>query len=258
MSGSAHQGGGDLVIPADTPVHRMAPAPKIVATVLFIVAVAFTPSRIFWPFLWYAFVLAVAVALARLPILTLVRRLVVEVPFLLFTVLLPFTGGGPEIRVLGLPLSLNGLQAAAMIILKATFGLLATGVLAATTSLPEIITGFEQLRMPRVLTVIASFMVRYLELLVAELNRLRTARACRGGNPRWLWHVKDVAGCLGAMFLRTLERGERVHVAMLSRGFDGRLPPASTGTLPAVRVWLAAAILPALAGAGSITAAVMT
>lgn len=257
MSGAAHQPGAELLIPADTPVHRMSPAPKIVATVVFVLAVAFTPPRTFWPFLWYAALLGVAIAVARLPIATLVRRLAVEIPFLLFVLLLPFVGGGPTVEVLGVGLSENGLQAAAMITLKASFGLLATGVLAATTTLPDIISGLEQLRAPRILTTLASFMVRYTEVLLEELTRLRTARACRGGDPRWLWQAKDIAACLSALFIRSLERGERVHVAMLSRGFTGVVPAGLAVAPPSRRAWTAAVVLPALAIAGSITSRVV-
>lgn len=258
MSGAAHQPGAELVIPADTPVHRMPPAPKVAATVVFVLAVAFTPARMYWPYLWYAALLATAIAIARLPLGTLVRRLVVEVPFLLFVVLLPFVGGAPLVDVLGVGLSGHGLHAAATITLKATFGLLATGVLAATTTLPDVITGLEQLRLPRILVTIASFMVRYTEVLLDELNRMRTARACRGGDPRWLWQARDIAACLSALFVRSLERGERVHVAMLSRGFTGAVPPG-LATDPAGRpAWAAAAVLPVLAIAGSVAARVPT
>ncbi|MGI8665307.1 MAG: cobalt ECF transporter T component CbiQ [Jatrophihabitans sp.] len=257
MSGAAHQPGAELLIPADTPVHRMPPAPKVVATVVFVLAVAFSPPRIFWPFLWYGLLLTIAIVLAQLPIRTLLRRLVVEIPFLLFALLLPFIGGAPHVHVLGVALSEHGLQAAAMIGLKASFGLLATGVLAASTSLPDVISGLEQLKLPRVLTTVASFMVRYTEMLLEEFNRLRTARACRGGDPRWLWQARDVASCLSALFLRSLERGERVHLAMLSRGFTGTPPAALTAPLPARPVWAAASVLPVLAIAGSLTARVL-
>lgn len=254
MSGAAHQPGAELLIPADTPVHRMPPAPKIVAVVTFVLAVAFTPQRTFWPFVWYAALLATAIALARLPVGVLARRLVVEIPFIFFVVLLPFLGDEPKVDVWGVALSEHGLQAAAMIILKASFGLLATGVLAATTTFSEMIAGLEQLRLPRILTAVASFTVRYVEVLLDELNRMRTAQACRGGDARWLWQAKDIATCLGALFIRSLERGERVHVAMLSRGFTGAAPVGLAGPTASRGAWAAAGVLPALAVAVSTAA----
>jgi cobalt/nickel transport system permease protein len=32
-----------------------------------------------------------------------------------------------------------------------------------------------------------------------------------------------LASTAGALFIRSYERGERVHLAMLSRGYDGRI-----------------------------------
>jgi cobalt/nickel transport system permease protein len=244
----------ELLVPADTPVHRMAPQCKVAATALFVLAVASTPAGRYWPYLWYLLLLATVAAVAQLPPLTVARRLVVEVPFLLFVVALPMLGAPPQLTLFGVDLSVPGLHAAAAIALKATFGLLTTGILAATTPLPEIITGLERLRVPRVFTAVASFMVRYTEVLLAELARMRTAAVCRGGDPRWLWQVRDVATGLGALVVRSFERGERVYLAMASRGYIGALPPALTG-IPASRsAWATALALPMLAAAGTILA----
>lgn len=250
MSGTAHQPGAELLVPADTPVHRLAPQCKVAAAALFVLAVACTPRTELWPYAWYALLIAAVAALARLPARTLLRRLVVEVPFLLFVVALPVLGEPPDLDVLGMGLSVAGLQAALAIALKATFGLLATGVLAATTPLPEIIVGLERLRVPRVFTAVAAFMVRYTEVLLTELARLRTARACRGGDPRWLGQARDTAASIGALFIRALERGERVQAAMASRGYNGALPAALAGAPAAASAWVAALAVPALAVAG--------
>ncbi|MGH3799962.1 MAG: cobalt ECF transporter T component CbiQ, partial [Pseudonocardiaceae bacterium] len=240
-----------------TPVHRMAPQCKVAATALFVLAVASTPAGGYWPYLWYLLLLAAVAAMARLPPLTLLRRLVVEVPFLLFVLALPVLGAPPQLTVLGVDLSIPGLHAAAAIALKATFGLLTTGILAATTPLPEIITGLERLRVPRVFTAVASFMVRYAEVLLAELARMRTAAACRGADPRWLWQIRDVATGLGALVVRSFERGERVYLAMASRGYPsytGALPPALTGAPASRTAWATALALPMLAVTGTILA----
>ncbi|MDQ3763134.1 MAG: cobalt ECF transporter T component CbiQ [Actinomycetota bacterium] len=245
---------GPLLVPADTPVHRMAPQCKVAATALFVLAVAATPAGAYWPYLWYLLLLTVIAALAQLPPRTLLRRLLVEVPFVLFVLALPVLGGPPQVAVLGFGLSVPGLHAAATIVLKATLGLLATGILTTTTPLPDIITGLERLRVPRVFTAVAAFMVRYTEVLAAELARMRTAAACRGGNPRWLWQVRDVTNGLGALVVRSFERGERVYLAMASRGYTGALPTALTGAAASRVVWIGALTVPALAAIGTILA----
>src|SRR5918997_22061 len=251
---ATHEPGAQLLILADTPVHRMAPQCKVAATALFVLAVAATPAGAYWPYLWYLLLLSMVAAVAALPPLILLRRLLVEVPFLLFVLALPVLSAPPQVTLLGVNLSVSGLHAAAAIALKATFGLLTTGILAATTPLPEIITGLERLRVPRVFTAVAAFMVRYAEVLLAELARMRTAAVCRGGDSRWLWQVRDVATGLGALVIRSFERGERVYLAMASRGYTGALPTALTGAAASPPAWAAALALPLLAVTGTILA----
>lgn len=248
---ATHQG---LLVPADTPVHRLAPQCKVAATALFVLAVACTPAGVYRPYLWYLVLLAAVAALARLPPLTMARRLLVEVPFVLFVLALPMLGEPPQLTLLGVTLSVPGLHAAATITLKATFGLLATAILAATTPLPEIITGLERLRVPRVFTAVASFMVRYVDVLLGELARMRTAALCRGGNPRWIWQVREVTVGLGALAIRAFERGERVYLAMASRGYTGALPDTLTGAPAPRAAWAGALSVPALAAIGLVLA----
>jgi cobalt/nickel transport system permease protein len=84
--------------------------------------------------------------------------------------------------------------------------------------------GLAVLRVPAVLTAIMMFMVRYLELITDELRRMRVAMTARGYDPRWLSQARPIASSAGALFVRSSERGERVHHAMLARGFTGVMP----------------------------------
>ena len=84
-----------LLVHEEGPLHRLAPQCKLAATVLFVFAVVATPKEQFWAFgIEAALVVAVAV-IGGVPLLGLVRRLVIEVPFLLFAVLLPIVGRSP-------------------------------------------------------------------------------------------------------------------------------------------------------------------
>lgn len=244
---ATHQG---LLVPADTLVHRLEPQCKVAATALFVLAVACTPAGLYRPYLWDLVLLTAVATLARLPPLILARRLLVEVPFVLFVLVLPVLGGPPRLTVIGIALSMPGLHAAATITLKATFGLLATAILAATTPVHDIITGLERLRVPPVFTTVAAFMVRYLEVVAAELARMRTATLCRGGNPRWLWQAREVTAGFGALLVRAFDRGERVYLAMASRGYTGTTPTGLTGAAAPAGVWAAALAVPALAAVG--------
>ncbi|HEX9994914.1 MAG TPA: cobalt ECF transporter T component CbiQ [Acidimicrobiales bacterium] len=245
----------DLVVPGPSPVHRLPAQCKLAATFLFVVAVVATPREAFWAFAAHAAVVVAAAAVGRLPLGVLARRLVIEVPFLLFALALPLVGGGERTEVLGVPLSVAGLWGAWSILAKATLGLGATLVLTATTPLADVVTGLDRLRVPRVFTAVAGAMVRYADVVAGDLRRMRIARESRGSDPRWLWQARAVAATAGALFVRSYERGERVHLAMLSRGFDGTMP-AVGGAAAAGADWLAALLVPAAAAAVALAAAV--
>ena len=100
-------------------------------------------------------------------------------------------------------------------------------------------------------------MIRYLGLIVDEIGRMRTAMTSRGYDPRWLWQAKPIAASAGAMFIRSYERGERVHDAMLARGYQGEMPELRRRD-PTVKEWLTAAALPALGITVMVIAMVVT
>ena len=67
-------------------------------------------------------------------------------------------------------------------------------------------------------------MYRYLFVLTAETGRMRAALVSRGYRPRHALHAGAMGRVATAMFLRTYGRGERVHLAMLARGYRGAMP----------------------------------
>ncbi len=234
--------------PVQTAVHRLAPECKLVALVAFVIAVALVPSGAIAPYLVDAAALGAIAAWARVSPGFLATRLALEVPFVLFVVLLPFVGGGETVGVLGVAVSEHGLWTAGGILAKATLAVLATGVLAATTTAPDIVAGLQRLRVPRTLTAVGGFAIRYVQVVLDELRRLQLARVARGDDARWLWQARTVARTAGALAMRCFERGERVHAAMLARGFEGRMPDVGLAPRAAPAAWVAAVLcaLPAV------------
>lgn len=205
-------------------VHRMAPEAKVVATFALVLAVALTPREAVWAFAVHALLLLTVTRVAELPAPFVLGRLLVVLPFVAFALLVPFVADGDPVTVFGLSLSREGLWAAWNILAKAVLGATASIVLAGTTEEARILTGLERLHVPVTLTLVAAFMLRYLTIIAAEARRTRTAMAARGYAPRWLWQAGPAASAAGSLFVRSYERGERVHAAMRSRGFTGTLP----------------------------------
>ncbi|AQA25905.1 cobalt ABC transporter, permease protein CbiQ [Rhodococcus sp. MTM3W5.2] len=242
----------------DSPVHRLPVEVKIVAATVGVFAVVATPREQMWAFGLYAIVLLSVWQIARIPLRWIAPRMLIEAPFVVLAVLLPFGEGGERVRWAGLSLSVAGLYAAWGILIKGTLGVLTSLTLAATTRTADLPLGLTRLRVPALVTTVVVLMLRYVDLLAAEANRMRIARISRGDDPRTLRQIGATARGVGGLFLRTYERGERVHLAMASRGFTGAMPdlgaPAATargwllGLTPAVGA--VAVCLTALAVAG--------
>jgi cobalt/nickel transport system permease protein len=205
-------------------VHRLPPHVKVLAAFLFVGCVVATPREVFWAFGGYLLVLVGIWVVAAIPLGWIARRALIEAPFLVLAVLLPFAEGGQRVHVAGVSLSVAGLLAGWNIVVKGTLGVLTSLTLAATTSPRDLLLGLQRLRVPDTLTTIATLMLRYFEVLVGEARRMRIARISRGHNPRLLWQVGATARGVGSLFLRSYERGERVHMAMLARGWNGAMP----------------------------------
>jgi len=204
-------------------VHRAPAHLKILALVGFMLVVVATPREWYPVFGGYLLVLLGVIAVSRVPFGYLAKRMVIEVPFLVFAALMPFVATGPRVEVLGVALSEAGLVAAWGLAAKGTLGVLASLTLAATTESADVLIGLQRLRMPALIVQIMGFMIRYLDVVTADLGRMITAMRSRGVDPRSPRHWPALARTLGALFVRSYERGERVHLAMLSRGYDGTL-----------------------------------
>ncbi|SEB46746.1 cobalt/nickel transport system permease protein [Nocardioides exalbidus] len=225
--GAGH--GHRLYFHGHSAVHRAPSHLKLLALLAFMLLVVATPRQVPWLYAVEAGVLVSVVLLSRVPLTYLLPRMVVELPFVVFAVLVPFISHGPRTEVLGVTVSEPGLHAGAALLVKGTLGVLGSLTLAATTEPQDLLRGLQRLRMPDLIVQIMGFMIRYLDVVTAELGRMMTALRSRGCDPRSPRHWPVLARSLGALFIRSYERGERVHLAMLSRGYDGRLPSVSSG-----------------------------
>jgi cobalt/nickel transport system permease protein len=206
-------------------IHRLDPRAKIAGFAGITVVGVSTPP-------WYWAVLAVcALALAAIAAAARIgpgviwSRARVVLPLVVFVaVFVPFVRGGETIDLGPLAVSRDGLTTFAAVSSKALIGTVSAVLLGATTSFPDVLHGLERMRAPRLLTLIAAFMYRYLFVIGGEARRMRVALAARGYRPRHALQAGAIGRVATALFLRTFERGERVYVAMLARGYAGAAP----------------------------------
>jgi cobalt/nickel transport system permease protein len=238
-------------------LHRLPAHVKIVALVVYVLAVVATPVGTYWPYAAHLVALACAVLVSRVPFGHLARRMVIEVPFVVFALILPFVATGDRAVIGPFEVSQSGLEAAAALLAKGTLGVIGSLLLAATTEARDIVAGFEKLRMPQPLVEIMTFMLRYTEVVAADLGRMRVARESRGFRAASVRQWPALGATLGTLFIRSYERGERVHLAMVSRGYTGRMPALRPLTATGAQ-WALSGILPLACALVSLTALVAT
>lgn len=221
-------------MPARSLIHDLPAQVKLIALVGFVCSVVATPPMVIWPYLAQLAVLAVVVGIAGIDPVRLLRGLAIEVPFVAFALAMPFIATPPMVSVAGLELSLAGLWGAGTLLAKSTLSVLTALILATSTTQAEFVAGMQRLGLPTLLVEILSFMVRYLGVIGQQWRRMAIARASRGFEGRNVRSWPALSGAVGSGFIRAFERGERVHLAMLSRGYTGALPE-TVGTARAGR-----------------------
>ncbi len=214
---------------------------KVLASVWFVFVVACFPRRSVWAFGVAGLCLVAGFVVAGLSGAQVIRRLSVLVSFVPVVVAIPFLAGGSQVEVIGLSLSVEGIWGAWNFVAKAAVGVSVSVMLTATTTVPDILAGLGKLGAPKILVAIASSMVRYLDLVTREISRTRVAMVSRGYSPSWLWQMKPLAASVGALFIRSYERSERVHAAMLARGFTGTMPAQNISASPNQWLWVCCA-----------------
>jgi cobalt/nickel transport system permease protein len=230
--------------PGDADRYGPDPRALLLATLVYVVAVASFPPEALAGLAPLALVAAVGVALAPLPARVLARRLALAAPFALMVGLAgPWLDPRPAVAIGGFVLS-AGWLGFAVIVLKVLLSVTAVVVLTALCSSAQLSLGLRGLRVPTALVTQVVLLGRYLEVLRHEATSMRRARELRSAGARRARQPRVVAVMLGVLLHRSLDRGERIGRAMLGRGFDGTIPswrPSDTLLLAAVTLGCAAA-----------------
>jgi len=206
--------------------HSLTPKTRVLCTLLSVFAIALTPNGRWWSWAIYGMSLLCLVLLSKVTLPVLFKRIAVEFAFIaviLFSTL--FRSGGEIVWSWGIiKITSEGLTVLGSVTTKALLSLLMLNLLTLTTSVPALLNGLIALKMPPLLVAILASMYRYISVLIGEFNAMRRAAASRNltGNSNWQRQV--IGNMIGALFIRTYERGDRVYQAMLARGYQG-VPP---------------------------------
>lgn len=170
---------------------------------------------------------ALLLFLSKPPLRLLFKRILQVNIFNLFIWLtLPLTYGGETVNLAFLNPSLDGIRMAALISLKSNGILFCFLALLATSSTASLGHGMAQLGVPRKLSFLLLFSYRQLFVIQLEYQRLQRAALLRGFTPKNSLHTyRTYSHMFGMTLVKSWNRAERVHQAMLLRGFSGKLIP---------------------------------
>jgi cobalt/nickel transport system permease protein len=209
----------------DSPIHRLDARAKLLAVLAYTVvlisfhryAVADLAPMAILPLalLWFG----------RVPVWFGLRRVVILSPFILMLVLMsPFYDRVPHAVTFG-PWRYTvsgGWLTAADITVKFGLGVLALTALMCTTRFALLLEAMRRLGMPQMIVMQLGFLYRYIFVLIDEAIRVRRARDFRGAALAPAGRrLAVVGGVIGMLFARTLDRSQRIHLAMAARGYRG-------------------------------------
>ena len=208
-----------------TRIHAIDPRAKLLIALLYILVVmSFDQYAIsgLIPFLIYP---AVMIAAANLPVAYLLKRVCWTLPFVGFVAIFnPLFDREIALRVGEIGIS-DGWLSFLSILLRGAFAVLSALILVATTGFYGVCRALGRLGAPRLFVTQLLFVYRYLFVLLDEASRMMRARALRSFSGRGMG-LATWGALTGHLLLRAIDRADRIHAAMLSRGFDGeiRLP----------------------------------
>jgi cobalt/nickel transport system permease protein len=226
-------------------IHALDPRVKLIFTLAFVLTMALLPIGA-WPVYVLMLTLSVSIAiLSELGVKYVLKRSLLAIPFVLAAVPLLFTVPGPAVLTipigeLTLTITSTGLERLLSILFKSWVSVQVAIVFAAATPFPDMLQAMRAVKIPRLIVSLFGLMWRYMFVMVDEAIRLLRARAARSGSIAGAksggsiaWRAKVTGGMAGNLFIRSIDRGERIYDAMAARGYDGEirafpLPPITS------------------------------
>ncbi len=206
----------------DTFVHRLDPRCKILLTLFFtVIIVSFKHYDVvaILPFFAYPIFLLI---LAEVPVMYLLRKLLFVSFFaLMLGIANPILDREILVHLGSWQIS-GGWVSFTSIMIRFSLTAGVALLLVMTTGMYNISKGLQKLGVPQIFVMQLFFLCRYLFVLTDETSRLVKARAARSFGKKGLG-ISVFNNMLSTLFMRSIDRAERIYIAMKCRGFDGAI-----------------------------------
>jgi cobalt/nickel transport system permease protein len=212
----------DTLAYKDTFVHRLDPRIKLITTIFFIfTVVSFTKYELSGLMPFFIFPVFMMVV-GEIPARFILKKVIIVSPFVLFVAVFnPLFDTATMYDLHGFMIS-GGWISSLSIIMRFLLTISAVLLLIATTSFPAVCQSLERLFVPRIFVIQLFFLYRYLFVLAEESMRM-----VRAVNMRTFGRSKIARqafiNLIGLLFMKTVERSERIYQCMCSRGFNDQV-----------------------------------
>ncbi len=212
--------------------NQLAVHTRLLWIILLVFAIALTPNGRWLTWLIYGIATLPILYWSQVNLKQLAQRMAIELAFANVTLLGTLFRQGGEVlwQWHWLQISTNGLSVLGSVSIKAFLSLLLLNILTLSTSIPLLLQALVTLKMPPLLVSIMASMYRYVGVLSQEFQSMRLAAQSRNFAPKNLyaphrrdrpWQRQVLGNMLGMLFIRTYNRGDRIHQAMMARGYQG-------------------------------------
>jgi cobalt/nickel transport system permease protein len=218
----------------DSFIHNLDARVKILgmfSIIIAMVAVPYSPLVFTVGIFFLAFIAALW-ALAGLPWIFYIKRLIMVLPFGLFIIIFQifFTNRYyPVFHVIAnLPLGIHiyaeSVEFAFILLVKFIVCVSAIILLSSTTKLHDILEGAGRMGLPAEFALIFGMMIRYLFVFGHFFRKVNESLITRCFDPfdpslTYRYRIKQIGYTVGTIFVRSYEQGERVYTSMLCRGY---------------------------------------
>lgn len=220
----------DRIALQKTALHRLDPSAKVLATACFLAVLASFNRLEISSLLPLAIFPVALAAFGDVPFGVFLRKVLLGLPFVLILgAFLPVMDTVPVLRLGPVDIS-GGWLAYGSLVLRGTLAVAAATALVAVTGFGDVCAALDRLGAPRVFVQQLLFLYRYLFVVGEATQRGLLARELRSHGRPMGW--REYPSFTGNLLLRSWERAERLHAALLARGFKGTFParvhPSST------------------------------
>lgn len=204
----------------NTVIHNMHPLAKLLITMAYLIVMVSFDKYEITPLLPFFFYPVMVTALAEIPLLPILKRMLLAAPFAVgigaFNPLIDRS----TVLVMGAFQLSGGWISFLSIMIKFVLAVMAALTVIATTGMDRIAAALRMLRVPRVFVLQLLLTYRYISVLAEETARTVQAYNLRAPLSKGI--RPGIWGTLtGNLLLRTFDRAQSVYQAMAQRGFKG-------------------------------------